>query len=421
MKHLLFLYVGLPLGGIETLLVRLAEGLHGRGVRLSVLLATRRGDPELRRRLSQAARVGYLDEINPAALRGLPDAPLLRMSLPLNGKRLADWLGGPPSACHVADTGSLLLALRLAEVADIGPLTMGVYHDREYLYQDPLVKTLGGDAAQAFRLTPPENLVFFNEASIRAHADRYQLEASLLRCCPIGVNLARFNGPPAGRQGHRVVSIGRLTPFKTYNRVMLDVVERARQVGAALQWEVWGDGELRPWMEQQIAARDLGSLVSLKGELRYDAMEQALAGALAFVGSGTALVEASAAGVPAIAAIENERGDSSYGCLHDFAGLSYHDAGLPLPLTSISGRLERLRAASPEAYATECAAAQRRAKDFSLELTLDRFEALVNARPFRPQATAAQALRWLAEMSAVKIMERAGRHSGFVHRHSAAQ
>jgi glycosyltransferase involved in cell wall biosynthesis len=419
MKHLLFLYVGLPLGGIETLLVRLAEGLARRGVRVSVLLATRRGAPELRTRLHAAARVGYLDEINPDAARWMPDAPLVRMSLPLDGDRLRAWLGGTPSACHVADTGSLLLALRLAEATDIGPLTIGVYHDGEYLYEDPLARGIGRDAARVFREAPADNLVFFNEASIRAHAARYGLDASLLRCCPIGVDLSRFSGALAGRPGQRIVSIGRLTPFKTYNRVMLDVVERARANGIALQWEVWGNGELRPWLEQQIAFRDLGSLVSLKGELRYDEMEKALSGTLAFVGSGTALVEASAAGVPAIAAIENETGETTYGCLHDFAGLSYHDAGLALPQTTISRRIEQLRTASPEAYAAECSAAQNRARDFSLELTLDRFEALVDARAYRPRAAATRALHWLAEISAVKAMERAGRRSRFIHRHSA--
>lgn len=420
MKHLLFLYVGLPLGGIETLLVRLAEGLARRGVRVSVLLATRRGAPELRARLHAAARIGYLDEMNPVAARWMPDAPLIRMSLPLDGERLAAWLGGTPDACHVADTGSLLLALRLAEATDIGPLTLGVYHDNEYLYEDPLTTCIGRDSARVLSEAPAENLVFFNETSIRAHAARYALEASLLSCCPIGVDLSRFSGPPAGRPGNRIVSIGRLTPFKTYNRVMLDVVERARNNGVALQWEVWGNGELRPWLEQQIASRDLGSLVSLKGELRYDEMERALSGALAFVGSGTALVEASAAGVPAIAAIEHETGEATYGCLHDFSGLSYHDAGLAHPRTTISQRIERLLAASPEAYTVECEAAQRRARDFSLELTLDRFEALVGARPYRPRAAATRALRWLAEMSAVKALERAGRRSRFIHRHSAA-
>lgn len=419
MRHLLFLYVGLPLGGIETLLVRLAEGLARRGVRVSVLLATRRGAPELLGRLQAAARVAFLDEFGPGAMRWMPQAPLARMCLPLDVERLGAWLGGPPSACHVADTGSLLLALRLAGSTDIGPLTIGVYHDGEYRYEDPLAATIGRDAARAFRQAPSRNLVFFNEASLRTHAVRYALDASLLSCCPIGVDLSRFSGPPAGRQGDRIVSIGRLTPFKTYNRVMLNVIERARDAGGALRWEVWGEGELRPWLEQQVAARDLSSLVSLRGALRYDEMEQALSGALAFVGTGTALVEASATGVPAIAAIEHERGEATYGCLHDFQGLSYHDAGLPLPLTTIGRRIEQLRTASPQAYAAECVAAQTRARDFSLELTLDRFEALAGAQPYRPRAGATRAARWLAEMAAIKAAERAGRRSRFIHRHSA--
>lgn len=419
MKHLLFLYVGLPVGGIETFLVRAAEGLSRRRVKVSVLLATRRGSAELMDRLKAAAAVAHLDDFLPSAARRLPEVPLLRLSMPIDGSRLAAWLGSVPGACHVADTGSLLMALRLGSVANIGSLTVGVYHDREYLFEDPLTAALGWDASRTLRNTPAPNFVFFNEQSLRAHAQRFELDEPRLQVCPIGVDLARFSNPALGGLSDRVVSIGRLTPFKTYNLVMLDVLARARDAGTPLRWEVWGEGELSPIMQSRIDQLNLGKLVTLKGNLRYEDMEAALSGCLAFVGSGTALVEASAAGVPAIAAIEHERSELTYGCLHDFHGLSYHDAGLPLPTTTFTSRLRRLRSCSVVEHAHECYLARQRAKDFSLDLTLDRFELLpLQVHSYRPSAPASRAAMWLAATAATKALALAGRRSQFLRRHS---
>lgn len=421
MKHVLFIYVGLPLGGIETLLVRLAEGLSLRGLRISVLLATRRGSPTLVARLAAAARIGYLDEFLSPVGKRLPDMPLLRMCQAVDGDRLRHWLGGVPDFCHAADTGAVLLAARLSSTADLGPLTIGVYHDREYLFEDPLTQPINVDMARWIREAPPGNLLFFNESSVETHARRFGLDKQALRVCPIGVDLTRFGQQLLGRQSDKIVSIGRLTPFKTYNRVMLDVISSFRDRGITMRYEVWGDGDWQPWLTQRIAELGIGDLVTLKGSLPYEAMEQALEGSLAFVGSGTALIEASAAGVPAIAAIENEPGDSTYGCLHDFTGLSYHDAALPLPITTFAARILALRALQPGEYMRECIAAKQRARDFSLQLTLDRFEALTwGATAYRPRAGRARAAIWLGAIAATKTAERMSRRSPFLHRHSTS-
>lgn len=381
--HILFIYVGLPLGGIETLLVRLSQALSRSGARVSVLLATRKGDAGLLAQLGQGARVAYLDEFLP---RGpwspIQDKPLLRFALPLDGAALRQWLGGTPDVCHAADVGALLLAARLQSAVDIGRVTAGVYHDREYLFDDESHNQFVRTAASLFRSLPPRNVVFFNENSVRLHCERFGQDYTQSTLTPIGVDLQRLGSAALGRPSRRIVSIGRLTPFKTYNTHMIETIARMRTMGLEFQYEIYGTGECEDALRAQIAQSNLQDLVHLKGALAYERMREVLDGALAFVGSGTALIEASAAGIPAIIGIEHAADASTYGFLHELKGLSYHDAGLPYALTTFDACLLALSQASGGEYAELARRAQARAQDFGLERTAADFAQLaVMAQP----------------------------------------
>lgn len=419
--HILFVYVGLPLGGVETLLVRLSRSLARAGVRVSVLLATRRADPGLLAQLSDHARIAYLDQFIPAGpWRPILDKPLLRFVLPLDGPALRQWLKDVPDVCHAADTGSLLLAARLSAVAALGRLTVGVYHDREYLFEDEDV-TFVRRAETLFRGLPPEHVVFFNESSVLVHTARFGIDYRAGLLTPIGIDAQGAGAVALGKRSRRVVSIGRLTPFKTYNSQMLEAIARLRSRGLELQYDIYGTGECESALREQIATLGLQQQVHLKGTIAYERIAEVLEGALAFVGSGTVLIEASAAGVPAIIGIEHAVDAGTYGFLHDTNGLSYHDAGLPYPLTSFDTCLETLSMATEAGYAEHTRRAQLRALDFSIERTSRDFIGLAQRTShttWRPQSiTALESISLNASMLALRWRARRGQ-ARFFDRHS---
>jgi 1,2-diacylglycerol 3-alpha-glucosyltransferase len=91
--------------------------------------------------------------------------------------------------------------------------------------------------------------------------------------------------------------------------------------------------------------------------------------ALAFVGSGTAIIEASACGVPSVVGIEDDQEGLTYGFLHQTAGFAYHSIGLNYGITSIYERLNYLVHCSFDEYQQECQLARKRSYDFSIEKT----------------------------------------------------
>jgi hypothetical protein len=95
-------------------------------------------------------------------------------------------------------------------------------------------------------------------------------------------------------------------------------------------------------------------------------MGKVLEDAFAFIGMGTSLIEASAAGVPSIIAIECAEEAKSYGLFHEMSDLNTGENVPGRPMSDIREILLRLRAL-PENYARHCELARGKAELFALE------------------------------------------------------
>jgi glycosyltransferase involved in cell wall biosynthesis len=137
----------------------------------------------------------------------------------------------------------------------------------------------------------------------------------------------------------RLVSIGRLDHFKTYNLTMLSVVRRLRDLGHDVSWDVYGTGMLQSRMTSKIAELNLGRHVRLMGNVDYRRIPEVLADAFAFIGSGLSMMEASACGVPSLPAIEYADLPQTFGFPHEIEGISFFEPSLPLPRQDIGDRL----------------------------------------------------------------------------------
>jgi glycosyltransferase involved in cell wall biosynthesis len=158
---------------------------------------------------------------------------------------------------------------------------------------------------------------------------------------PNGVEPADFaDATPASRNRPYVLGVGRLVPQKGFD-VLLDACASPRLAG--LDLVVAGDGRERARLSDRAATLGLAERVELTGALGRRALAQLLAGARAFALTsraepfGIALLEAMAAGVPAVA--------TRAGGVPEFAR-DEHNALLVPPddSTELAAALERLDA-----------------------------------------------------------------------------
>ena len=136
------------------------------------------------------------------------------------------------------------------------------------------------------------------------------------RVIPVGLDLHRFaaadDGVGArfrsrvGVEGDEVLLtyVGRLVPIKRVD-VVLRALARAREAGAPARLAIVGDGECRPALERLTGELGLSGVVSFVGYIEDAAMAAAAAdiAVLSSSNEGTpvSLIEAGAAGVPAVA------------------------------------------------------------------------------------------------------------------------
>jgi glycosyltransferase involved in cell wall biosynthesis len=201
---------------------------------------------------------------------------------------------------------------------------------------------------------------------------------------PLPVDPSPFQDIQRRPKRHRIISIGRLAPMKEYNEVMLFVMRDLLAKGLDVRWTVYGDGAFRGSLEQQRDQLGLRNLVEFKGSIKYSEMAGVLTDAYAFVGMGTAAIEASMAGVPSVVAIAHDATGATYGCLHHLPFGNCGDRMKTPPPRTIAAELERLLRLSDSDYAHECATARTAALQYDIDAAMRRFLQLVeHAAPAR--------------------------------------
>ena len=347
--RLLFVYDNLSIGGIQTLIVRLGKHLASNGHAVTVLL-NRHGDPQLSARLASSCQL-VVEKTT--------------LNIPL---REATSVAPEPDVIMAFDSPSLIEAVSLRKNCFPGmPVVAGVFHPREYCPPPGVARARDRLASRLFCELPPGNIAFMSEDCRSEHADRLGREFAASAIIPLPVDIGQYAHVDRSRMDRsKLVSIGRLTGFKTYNRTMIPVIAELNRNGGNYHYHIYGDGPDRRMVEQLISNWGVQDFVHLWGELPYAEMAKVLEDAFVFVGMGTSLIEASAAGVPSIVAIECTEEAKSYGLFHEMNDLNIGENVPGRPMHDIREILLRLRA-QPEDYAGHCELARGKAESFALE------------------------------------------------------
>jgi hypothetical protein len=216
------------------------------------------------------------------------------------------------------------------------PITIGFYHYINYIW--------GGNKVAMhervnrefiFQYLPSQSLLFFSEGIRKLYTKHKRIDFSNANTFRMGV-VDRKNPQISGalNQSIKIVAIGRLVEFKTYNLYMLHVVKNLLGKGFNVQFDIYGDGPLEQVIQNEITSLNLNN-VHLKGSLDYLKFDETVAQYDLFVGSGTAVIQAASLGVASIVGVENVVEPKTYGYFNAVHQYEFNIKGHDLPLISV--------------------------------------------------------------------------------------
>ncbi|WP_217544250.1 glycosyltransferase [Vibrio metschnikovii] len=334
---MLFIYSALPVGGIETFFVRMAKERFKKKLPTSILLLSKpeQSNNELLSEIKKYADVIFPEDIFYGPFLFSCRLPLLS---PFKRKAILDRLKDVDQI-HVYDGMHAMLGYRIAKELDRNtPITIGFYHYIKYLWGGEKVawhERLNRDFI--FNYLPEQSLLFFSEGSrdlYRKHKNKKLENSTTFRLGVVDKKNVVLNGtliPPL-----KIVAVGRLVEFKTYNFFMVDVVGKLLEQGIDIQFDIYGDGPLKQDVQDKINQAGLQNKIVLKGTLDYSRFDQTIKNYDLFIGSGTAIIQAAALGIPCIVGVENMIKPKTYGYFSEVHNLHYHRKGLDIPLFEVS-------------------------------------------------------------------------------------
>lgn len=332
---MLIVYSFLPIGGIETFFVRLAEYRASIGMTTSFLFVgdIAKSDEVLLKRLRAVAEVYTYDDI---FLKSIwPRRAILLQTY--NRDILKKILLAVKSVHVTCAEHGLLISQIMTEINIHKPVTVGVYHSQEFVWswdRPPYSERL--NRQYIFENLPAQNLFCFSQSTKEFIESRTAVDLSKAQTFRIGVvDSPRMIEKIYSKQMIRICIVGRLVKFKSYILAAVRAIsELSDSGGLDVELDIYGEGPLRLDIEEVISLSG-SKRVKLCGSFEYSVFDDVVGRYDLFLGSGTAIVQAASIGVPSIIGIESEVNFVSYGYFSEMYRLEYHRGNLAMPKRSI--------------------------------------------------------------------------------------
>lgn len=373
MSSILFVLGGLDIGGVETYVIRLAKELKEKGSNIDFILLSNSFNAKNYEELSKFASIYILDYF-----------PLIPSSSWLNamspcGKKLGKKLGKKYDIVHVVDVMTLGFVFFNKDEINFKSLSIGIYHakelswwrDRPCYFRDSLLKLYDKNVM----LT-----LFPNEFTLKLAGDLINIDLSEAHILPLGIDLDRYKTVVPIKDSLKIVSVGRLVDFKTYNRHVIKLLKKLRAI-APFEYFVYGDGQEKN--ELTDLARELGVLdsVHFMGSVEYSELHSVLDGCFCFIGSGTTIIEASSAGIPSIVGIESIKMPLTCGFFSEVNGLSYNEDGATDTRVSIYDKITSLYYMNDKEFQLLSELHREKAAEFNIKNTASLFVSYSSKKP----------------------------------------
>lgn len=318
---MIFVVNNLETNGGTTFVLRFIRNWSNKICRKPQVLVLSRGvNCDLELDFYKIANVYYLDEF---IYKGLPKS-LSRIFL-FHGW-IVDWKKFfkviDETHFHSLSIFGLYFSLFVSKVKPI-KISLGIYHKNELLFRTNL-SFLKNTILDLVHSNLKIGFVFFNEYCEKAYGEFLGTRNHDTIVVPIGIEFNIRSFSAARCVGNRIVSIGNLNEFKTYNEhVIRAIVVLCEKFD--LEYHIYGEGESKEYLQSLADSLGVSHLVFFGGQISYDDFSRIVNSAKLFVGSGTAVLEASTQGVVSITGIDSCNLPLSYGYVSDIDGYDYNE------------------------------------------------------------------------------------------------
>jgi glycosyltransferase involved in cell wall biosynthesis len=313
-KKVLFVLGGLHMGGVETYIVRLAKELNACGCKVDVLIISKQYNNDLMSEISKCANIFFCE-----------NASFFKASSWINAFLPLKWVGEKTcyDVVHVVDLLTLGCVFFNRDVIKFKALSIGIYHSMEMswwrnkgaYFRTKLLELY--DRNVSLTLFPSESV-----AIIASELTGIALDG--MDILPLGIDLSKYSNSAPSFDSRKIVSVGRLVDFKVYNKHMISQLAEIRKL-AEFEYYIYGEGPELDALQRYAVECNVDGYVHFMGEVKYKDLPSILNDIFCFVGSGTTIIEASAAGIPSIVGIESIKQPVTCGLFSDVEGYSYNE------------------------------------------------------------------------------------------------
>lgn len=362
--RILFVISELTYGGIETLALRMANWLDADGHDVRILS---KGPGELDAHLEQGVALKYLSDLESRS------AIISKASY----ERMADFCTVDVIQSFSVESNAISQQIiRYANRANgaLPRYLAGVYHPKSYIFNNALIEF---SAVISFLKTlQPENILFMSEEVKKNHEMHFKINYSNSPVIPLPVTMETGRKREVSRRAHKVVSIGRIDYFKTYNFYLPPIIEAISHNFPDIEYHIYGYGPAEQQLHELLDRANL-KRTFFHGKLDYFDMPSVLEDAYCFVGMGTAAIEAAAASIPTIVAIAEDN-DLSHGFLQD---LPAGNVGEKINQTTykVSDLLTSLLAADDIEYQEKATQSREASRAYNLDEIMRRYLELITS------------------------------------------
>ncbi|MFC5476146.1 glycosyltransferase family 4 protein [Paraherbaspirillum soli] len=364
-KRCLIVLCGLKIGGVETYVCRLSKALANNNIEPTVLILSRKSDQSIVSNLEGYANLVWIDEVQ--KIRGYTS--WLNAFIPLKDNFRAD-LNEFFDYVHVVDSLSLHFFVLNRNKFNFGKVTIGAYHEQEFFWWRNDNVLFREEQISIAKLNAT-SILFPNEIMRDHFALANNMTAESLPLLPLGVDMPEYQ-IMANKRTLKIVSIGRLVDFKTYNEGVISVLPALRMI-ADFRYEIYGSGPLEKKLKTMVSDLKLDGIVTFKGNVAPESLGNVLNEAFCFVGSGTTIITSASYGVPSIVGIESNLDTTCGGLFCDVPGYSYNESSCHDHKISIYDSIVDLHKKSDVEYQHVCELHIKKANEFNIKNTINVF------------------------------------------------
>jgi glycosyltransferase involved in cell wall biosynthesis len=337
---MIFIANNLVMNGGSTFLLRASKELDSQGLPCAVLILRKQYSTAIKEQLEQYATVLFLPDF--IGFYKWVFIGHLSIFAPINRKKLNEALRPYKQNFHIMGAFGLIFANRLFDSLIDRKISIGIYHQNEFLYKSAnlffpkFIQTL-------FKKESANKIIFFNKKTKENYAQFFSKNYEDSIISPIGIELKESDRKINLKEvSFKIVSIGNLNSFKTYNLHMISVVAVLIKKYPNIKYYIYGDGEQFDYLKNKIIAKGLEKYIFLEGTIEYHHFDSVLKDTCLFVGSGTALLEAATLGIPSLIGIESIQTPETYGFLCDIEGFDYNEYSKDKKTFSIEKTIDHL-------------------------------------------------------------------------------